>query len=370
MTKLRTALLSAAHLAMDMTTVAFVYALIGMRGSGGAQTVQSVSSLSVAGCVLAYDLLAFGLQPFIGAFADLKRRAAPLLYFSLFGAGICAAACALCDFPQGIGASSVVLLVFFSLCNAVFHVSAGAFVIAESEKKSAPLGIFVAPGAVGVAVGRLYGFSVLFAAGAILFVFGILLIFVRTKDGLLAPHFARTDSLKAQTEADLLPLFLLVFAVFVRGFGGGAMPATYEATDLLVLLAALLAALGKAAGGFLADAFGTKSVALVCLPVSACMLAFGGGVPAVYLIGTALFNTSMPVTLWLSFAALPRFRNTAFGVMACFLMLGSVLAMAVSVPRWAAFVLILLSGPAIAAAPLLCKNKSCLSCGRKRGKIL
>ena len=34
MAKLRVALLSAAHLAMDMTTVAFVYVLIGVREFG------------------------------------------------------------------------------------------------------------------------------------------------------------------------------------------------------------------------------------------------------------------------------------------------------------------------------------------------
>lgn len=142
MAKLRVALLSAAHLAMDMTTVAFVYVLIGVREfgvlpeAGGAAWYSPHSAAAIAACVLAYDLLAFGLQPFVGASVDLKKRAAPLLYASLFGAGLCAGVCVLCDFPQGIGAASAALLVFFSLCNAVFHVSAGAFVIAESEKSA------------------------------------------------------------------------------------------------------------------------------------------------------------------------------------------------------------------------------------------
>lgn len=105
MAKLRVALLSAAHLAMDMTTVAFVYVLIGVRefgalpDTGGAAWYSSHSAAAIAACVLAYDLLAFGLQPFVGAFVDLKKRAAPLLYASLFGAGLCAAVCVLCDFP-------------------------------------------------------------------------------------------------------------------------------------------------------------------------------------------------------------------------------------------------------------------------------
>ena len=367
MAKLRAALLSAAHLAMDLTSVAFVYVLIGVRGFGALPDGAEDSAFAVAACVLAYDLLAFGVQPFIGALIDLKRRAALLLYVSLFGAGVCAAVCALCDFPQEIGAPSVLLLVFFSLCNAVFHVSAGAFIVAESEKKCAPLGIFVSLGALGVALGRLYAPALLFAAGASLAVCGTALFCLKTGDGALAPHFKRTAELPVRTEADFAPLLLLLFAVFVRGLGGVALPAGYAATELFVLLAAVAAAAGKAAGGFLADTLGTGAVALVCLPVSACLLLFGAKQPSLYLIGLALFNTSMPVTLWLSFAALPRMRNTAFGVMACFLMAGSVLAMAISVPRPAAFALVLLSGAAIFASPRLAKNKCCLSVRRKGG---
>lgn len=364
MAKLRIALLSAAHLFMDMTTVAFLYVLTGVREFSAVPEGWSAQpALAVAGCVLAYDLLAFGLQPFIGVLADLKRRAAPLLYASLFGAGICAAACVLCGFPQGVTAGGIALLALFSLCNALFHVSAGAFVIPESESKCAPLGVFVAPGALGVALGRLYAPAVLFAAGAGLVVFGGCLFALKTKDGALQPHFARTEELEVHTQADLLPLALLAFAVFVRGLGGTALPAGYGATALLVLLAAVAAAVGKAAGGFLADALGSDAAALI-LPLSACLLAFGSGVPALYLIGLALFNTSMPVTLWLSFAALPRLRNTAFGVMACFLMLGSLLAMALPVPWPLAFTLVIASAAAVFAAPRLCKNKSCLPVGR------
>lgn len=371
MAKLRTALLSAAHLLMDLTTVAFVYVLVGVREftdiPEGAWYSEN-SALAVAACVLAYDLLAFGLQPFVGAFVDCKKRAAPLLYASLFGAGIAAFVCVLCDYPQEINALSVALLALFSLCNALFHVAAGAFVIAESEKKCSPLGVFVSLGAVGVALGRLYAPVLLGAAGIGLAVFGAVFLFLKTGDGVLRPHFARIAEPMYETEADFLPLALLAFAVFVRGFGGSALPARYELTPLYVLLAALAAALGKAAGGFLSDALGYRAVAAFCLPVSACLLAFGAQLPALYLVGLVVFNTSMPVTLWLSFAALPRLRNTAFGVMACFLMLGSVLAMILTVPVWVSFSLVLLSGAAIIAAPCLSKNKSCLPLRRRKGE--
>ena len=71
MAKLRAALLSAAHLAMDLTSVAFVYVLIGVRGVGALPVGAEYSAFAVAACVLAYDLLAFGVQPFIGALIDL-----------------------------------------------------------------------------------------------------------------------------------------------------------------------------------------------------------------------------------------------------------------------------------------------------------
>ena len=364
MKKLRVALLAAAHLFMDMTTVAFVFVLTGVREfalpENGAVGLSENAAFAVSACILAYDLIAFGAQPFLGALTDVGRRAAPALYLSLSVAGVAAVLCVLCDFPQGIHAFSVALLVLFALCNAAFHVSAGAFVIPESEKKSAPLGVFVSLGAIGVAAGRLYAPSVLLWAGVGCILFAAAAAALKTRDAVLVPYFERTRLLRAEKEADVFPLLLILFAVFMRGFCGTALAAVYPSAPSLVLLAAFFAAAGKAAGGFVSDRFGVRAAVAVCLPLSACLLFFGGGVPALYLAGTLLFNTSMPVTLWLSFAALPRYRNAAFGLCAAFLMIGSVGAMFVQVPRVAAFALALCGASAVFFAPHFLKNKTVL----------
>lgn len=124
MKKLRVALLAAAHLFMDMTTVAFVFVLTGVREfalpENGAVGLSENAAFAVSACILAYDLIAFGAQPFLGALTDVGRRAAPALYLSLSVAGVAAVLCVLCGFPQGIHAFSVALLVLFALCNAAF----------------------------------------------------------------------------------------------------------------------------------------------------------------------------------------------------------------------------------------------------------
>ena len=113
MKKLRVALLAAAHLFMDMTTVAFVFVLTGVREfalpENGAVGLSENAAFAVSACILAYDLIAFGAQPFLGALTDVGRRAAPALYLSLSVAGVAAVLCVLCGFPQGIHAFSVAL---------------------------------------------------------------------------------------------------------------------------------------------------------------------------------------------------------------------------------------------------------------------
>ena len=75
-------------------------------------------------------------------------------------------------------------------------------------------------------------------------------------------------------------------------------------------------------------------------------------------MGTLLFNTSMPVTLFMAIRALPRWRNAAFGMLAALLMAGSVLAMWGAPSGYITLALTFAGGAAVLFAEIKSKNKN------------
>lgn len=131
---------------MDFATIAYLYSVIAPQLYGAVPDAAGYSpyvygTALTAALVLAYDLCAFALQPFFGAWADQKNVAAPVLFASLLIVALVDILAAALDFTN-VFAAAIAGLVLVSVANAAFHVAAGAFVIADAER-CAPLGIFV-----------------------------------------------------------------------------------------------------------------------------------------------------------------------------------------------------------------------------------
>ena len=131
--------LGAAHLVVDAVCVTSV-----LRASPRSESL----TLGALAFVLGYDVLAFaGQVPFgwlIDRF-DLRRGSA------LFGL-------LLTTFALLAGANAgITVLLLAGAGNALFHVGAGAMVLAGSKQRAAPAGVFVAPGALGLGLGLLLG---------------------------------------------------------------------------------------------------------------------------------------------------------------------------------------------------------------------
>lgn len=95
--------------------------------------------------LIIYNTVAFTFQCIAGLLADLLRRHERL---AALGLALCAIA-ALLPLP-GYAAAAVL-----GLGNCVFHV-AGGTVTLKGSANAGPLGVFVAPGAVGLALGTLW----------------------------------------------------------------------------------------------------------------------------------------------------------------------------------------------------------------------
>lgn len=361
MKKARLAVCAAAHFCMDFATIAYLYSVIAPQLYGAVPDAAGYSpyvygTALTAALVLAYDLCAFALQPFFGAWADQKNVAAPVLFASLLIVALVDILAAALDFTN-VFAAAIAGLVLVSVANAAFHVAAGAFVIADAER-CAPLGIFVGTGALGVALGKVLSSAAAFYVGLGCLVCAVSFFFVKAKGETMRPYYEKLRREKVQTEADVLPLVCLGVAVFLRGFCGTAAAGEFPSTSLTVVFLGAFAACGKIMGGFWADTVGIKAAIASFLPLGALLMCFGAQSVALYAVGTLLFNTSMPVTLFMAIRALPRWRNAAFGMLAALLMAGSVLAMWGAPSGYITLALTFAGGAAVLFAEIKSKNKN------------
>ncbi|MDP8223715.1 MAG: hypothetical protein P9L99_10180 [Candidatus Lernaella stagnicola] len=293
------------HAIVDAATVMVIFSTI---------FVHELHPSDAFTLVLSYDLLAFAGQAFVGYASDRFRaeRAVTL-------AGIVLAFVAVLTMRIHPWAAMIVA----GVGNAFFHVGAGAVSLHVRTGRATFPGIFVAPGALGLAMGIYVGkghflitwpFLVLLAAG---FAFAAVAKLPEI------PYTRKTKLL--DVKMPLLILFLLLFSVAVRALVGGAgsydLPKTVKTVSFGLAAAAFA---GKAMGGIISDRLGWIPVSVGALLISAPLIAFGGANPIVLTIGLFLFQMTMPVTLTACAAVLPGRPGFAFGLTCLALILGAV----------------------------------------------
>jgi MFS transporter, FSR family, fosmidomycin resistance protein len=301
---------AASHALVDFTCA---FAVIGSvdRHAG--------SPTAIAGLILLYNFCAFVLQPFVGMVGDAFRG----------GKHLAVAGCILAGCGTFFCGFSVLAAVLMGLGNAFFHVGGGICVLRAAGHKASAAGIFIAPGAIGLAAGTVLSRTALpELAGH----FICLAIMVLCAAAILLFDFdKKTVPVAATNHAPNGGLFyvVLVFllgSVFIRSFVGFATPMPWKTTAVLIVFAAVASALGKALGGVLADRVGYIPVASVGLIVSSLLLPFWGKFPLPALLGLLLFNFTMPVVLAALAEIFPGHIGFAFGLNSCALFPGLLFA--------------------------------------------
>ena len=257
---MRLPLNSIAHLLTDAVCAAAVFGPI--AASGG--------DLSL--CIVIYNSAAFLTQCLAGLLTDLLTRHERLAALGL-------AVCVLGAYAPLPGWAAALII---GLGNCLFHVAAGTVTLKES-RSAGPLGVFVAPGALGLAAGTLWPW--------------------------LLPWFCAAA-------------LIAVAAMLVSGRG--------EAGAGLSFLTAIFVFAGKSIGGYACDRLGPTRTALASVPAAALLTAFCAAWAAPALAGQLLLNLSMPVTLWLIYRAMPDSPGFAFGLAASALWPGTVAGMLIN----------------------------------------
>lgn len=278
---------------------------------------------------LLYNLLAFAMQPLVGLAADRLHAGRGT---AASGALLTAVAVPLALLPGATG----VAVVLAGLGNAMFHVGGGIVSLTAAPGRAGPVGVFVAPGAAGLAAGILAGKTggTGWPFAAVLLVLAVILA-IAPQPRFAAGRPAGPDAI-GMTDSRLIPpqpslattgmvaAVLLLVVVGIRSYVGLtlALPWKSEFWLLVALTAAVVT--GKALGGLLGDRLGWRPVAVTALLVSLPLLALGGDSPVAGIAGMLAFNLTMPVTLAAVAAMLPRGREGfAFGLTCLALFIGA-----------------------------------------------
>ncbi|MBN2193632.1 MAG: hypothetical protein JW751_12515 [Polyangiaceae bacterium] len=288
--------------------------------------VVDMSRGSAFWLVVAYNLIAFGLQPAVGWISDRLRLPRPMLLLGLLLPLV------------ALGTHAVdpyVTLACAGLGNAMFHVGAGVLVLAFGVEKTAPAGVFVGPGALGLGFGVWYGRTPtagpLWPLAVLLgLAFALSLPWPWARASETSIPVGQTATTRAQAVSGS-PQYAFVFAVVgllllsiaVRSLVGGAAARGCPRSVLLLLGVPTAACLGKCLGGFLADRIGWLESTSAALLVSGMLIVWGVEPTPLLLLGLLVFQTTMPVTLIAVARALPRRPGVAFGLPCLALVLGS-----------------------------------------------
>ena len=316
-----------AHLLVDGVCLAALF-------GAGADTSQLMTA------VMLYNTLAFTTQCLVGLWTDhtgLSKKAEPFAML-LVAAG------------YFLPVPLLARVAMIGLGNSCFHVCGGTVTLEESAGKASPLGVFVAPGAIGVLLGRSFP-QLGRVLAALLILFAAAIFFAYRKEGEakgssgINPERLQPVSLP-DYKGESFPLLaaaLLTVAVAVRAIGGSCAEFPWNTGVATAAAMTFFVFAGKTAGGFLCDRIGAvKSSAVSIIPAALLTAFLGANMPA-SLLGQFLLNLSMPVTLWLLYKLMPKEPGFAFGLAASALWPGTLAGMMIKLSGSARVALILIS---------------------------
>ena len=265
-------------------------------------------------CTVIYNGLAFAFQILFGAVAD---RFDITRLFTVFGPFL------VCT--GGLFGNIVMVSLIAGIGNGLFHIGAGRETLIRSDKKAKLIGMFVAPGALGIFLGPvLYRYSFIYRiiTPLVLLSFCVFYIF-RIK---VVKNTSVGKAGKIPDDHDRGRSFLILISmfltVFFRQFIGTLFDYEFRSVFVLSLFFTLFIVLGKFFGGILSDRFDTVIFYLVTQILSTVLLVFSLYIEYFAFIGIFLFNLTMAISATLLYRTYPEYPGTMFGVTTLAIYLG------------------------------------------------
>lgn len=269
--------------------------------------------------LLVYNFCAFALQMPFGALLDVIRsrageRLSGVLPWIIAGLGAGLTAAGVFTNPWVLGAG-----------NALFHVGGGLAVMDKDlaeNRNGKDLGLFVAPGALGLHLGKQWG-----TAGIVSALWVSILCLAALVLAAIPGTFRKRRNLTQRTKdpvpaPGLAVICLGCFAVVIlRSMVGFYTDFSWKGTKIPELICVLFLAGGKALGGLCQARLGIPKTIFASLGLAA-LLFLPGESPVFGLAAILLFNMTMPVTLYILADSLPGLPGFSFGLLTFGLFLG------------------------------------------------
>ena len=254
-----------------------------------------------------YNVLAFCTQWLTGLYCDYLKNDRII---HIVAAGALVLGATVCRLLPFYG------MILISLGNSFFHVAGGRFVILNARGKAGPLGLFVAPGTLGLYIGGiLNAFECIFC----------ILLFVNTVaicvwlQKVVLPEKSQCHH---HGKDYFLVASLVLVCIICRAASGSVPLPGKNISEILSWLLVLMVFAGKSLGGFIGDRWGYTCIGATALTIGTLLLAFCSD-PTKYLAGQLLMNLLMPLTLWQLAKLFPDSPGLAFGLAATVLVPGS-----------------------------------------------
>lgn len=189
-----------------------------------------------------------------------------------------------------------VAIICSGMASAFVHVTGGTICLQVHENKSGPLGLFTAPGVLGLTIGSLLG-EAGYALPVVLILatsFVTIAIFRQSLPVYQTPEIKESEL----DSHDLVMLMLLLFMCF-RSFLFDVVNYVAENYEDGLIYIGVSAFLGKMIGGFVADKAGIRK--FIYGTLVAALILFQFGKTNIYMLcaGIALLQSSVPLTLLL-----------------------------------------------------------------------
>ncbi len=273
--------------------------------------------------VIVYNFFAFAFQVPLGALMDKFKiyKYVGIIGFSLIGL------CYVVGPPNPILLASIV-----GIGNALFHLEGGVNAFNESKGKAFLNGLFVAPGAMGIFLGRSFHEMIVPTYWPILLIFLAigLLVLVQNKDVEFVNQEQERiikEGRKFKVEDVLIIAILIGISIVVRSIGVSAIKYDWKNALEIGIIFTILTVLGKAFGGFIGDRLGYKITVVVALALSCVLIICGFNIPFFGYLGNFLFNVPMAITLLMLEKSNIKNLATMVGSNTLFLFIGYVICL-------------------------------------------
>jgi len=234
---------------------------------------------------LIYNVLAFGGQYFAATFLEKVSNIKPIITTcALFNV----AAVALFHWiPQ-------LSLVLAGCASAVYHVAGGSACIREN--KAAPIGVFAAPGIVGLAIA---GYLSYLKIDIWLFLSIVCMAFVGLVQLIQFPSLDKRSKVEEENDHRVIDthdvlMILLLGIISLRSAVWNVFQVIHEHNYTWLLAIAVSAFIGKILGGWISDKVGWKLYSLASLIVAMPLVSFFKDEIVLFCIGIGLLQSAIP----------------------------------------------------------------------------